>query len=221
MPGSPVTPDRDESKSVSTDFIRQVKARDPAGWQKLVLRFTTLIQAVCRDRRVQDNDIDDVCQDVFVAVDRHIGEFRPDLPKSTFTGWVRKIASNAIWNLHRRRRGASQAIGGSTALSAAGRIPAPDDRASESSLSAPCAATPCLAPSNRAASPHAAVVERVRNRVSEQSWEIMRRLIQDGANPNDVANELGLTVGAVWSVRSRVLRRLREELEKEQVSGAL
>jgi RNA polymerase sigma-70 factor (ECF subfamily) len=43
------------------------------------------------------------------------------------------------------------------------------------------------------------------------TWQAFRRLV-DGATPDAVAAELGLTVNAVCIAKSRVLRRLREEL---------
>ena len=40
--------------------------------------------------------------------------------------------------------------------------------------------------------------------------QAFRRLALDGASGAQVASELGMTIGAVYAARSRVLRRLRE-----------
>ena len=44
------------------------------------------------------------------------------------------------------------------------------------------------------------------------TWRAFRRQVVDGADAEAVAAELGLSVNAVCIAKSRVLRRLREEL---------
>jgi RNA polymerase sigma-70 factor (ECF subfamily) len=45
------------------------------------------------------------------------------------------------------------------------------------------------------------------------TWKACWQLIVDGRGAADVAAELRLTVAAVYAARSRVLRRLRSELQ--------
>jgi RNA polymerase sigma-70 factor (ECF subfamily) len=45
------------------------------------------------------------------------------------------------------------------------------------------------------------------------TWQAFSRLALDEAEPEKVAAELGLTVNAVFIAKSRVMRRLREEIE--------
>jgi RNA polymerase sigma-70 factor (ECF subfamily) len=58
----------------------------------------------------------------------------------------------------------------------------------------------------------AALMRRVQGDFSEPTWLAFRRQVLDGVPPAGVAAELGLTLNAVPLARSRVLRRLREEL---------
>jgi len=44
------------------------------------------------------------------------------------------------------------------------------------------------------------------------TWAAFRRQVIDGCPPADVAAELGLSLNAVVLAKSRVLKRLREEL---------
>jgi RNA polymerase sigma-70 factor (ECF subfamily) len=46
---------------------------------------------------------------------------------------------------------------------------------------------------------------------SPSTWQAFRRVVLDGARPDTVAAELGLSVNAVFIAKSRVLQRLREE----------
>lgn len=45
------------------------------------------------------------------------------------------------------------------------------------------------------------------------SLQAFRRLTLDGASGAEVAQELGLSVGAVYVAKSRILARLRQEAE--------
>ena len=44
------------------------------------------------------------------------------------------------------------------------------------------------------------------------TWQAFHAVVLDGARPADAAAQLGLTVNAVFIAKSRVLRRLRQEL---------
>jgi RNA polymerase sigma-70 factor (ECF subfamily) len=43
------------------------------------------------------------------------------------------------------------------------------------------------------------------------TWQAFRRVVVDNVEPEVVARELNLSINAVWSAKSRVLRRLRQE----------
>jgi RNA polymerase sigma-70 factor (ECF subfamily) len=45
------------------------------------------------------------------------------------------------------------------------------------------------------------------------TWQAFRRLVLDEAKPETVASELGLSINAVLIAKSRVLRRLRQEVQ--------
>ena len=55
-------------------------------------------------------------------------------------------------------------------------------------------------------------LEVARSEFEERTWNAFLRTAVDGARPADVAADLGMTVGAVYKAKSRVLRRLREQL---------
>jgi RNA polymerase sigma-70 factor (ECF subfamily) len=46
-----------------------------------------------------------------------------------------------------------------------------------------------------------------------QTWKAFWRVTVDGQRPADVADELGMTVGAVYTAKSKVLAHLRRELQ--------
>jgi DNA-directed RNA polymerase specialized sigma24 family protein len=61
-------------------------------------------------------------------------------------------------------------------------------------------------------------MRRVRGEVQEATWQAFWRTAVDGEEAQRVGDELGLSVGAVYIARTRVLARIREavrELEGE------
>ncbi len=55
-------------------------------------------------------------------------------------------------------------------------------------------------------------VELVRAEFEDQTWKAFWRVAVDGQTPAAVAEELSTTVPAVYKAKSRVLRRVRQEL---------
>jgi RNA polymerase sigma-70 factor (ECF subfamily) len=56
-------------------------------------------------------------------------------------------------------------------------------------------------------------MEALRREFQPTTWRAFRECAVCGRNAREVAAELGLSINAVYLARSRVLRRLREELE--------
>jgi RNA polymerase sigma-70 factor (ECF subfamily) len=56
--------------------------------------------------------------------------------------------------------------------------------------------------------------ERIRGEFREPTWQAFWRTSVDGIAARDVAQELQIEVGAVYTAKSRVLARLKEELRK-------
>src|SRR5437588_764624 len=62
----------------------------------------------------------------------------------------------------------------------------------------------------------ALAMDRVRGEFHEATWEAFRRTAVEGQSPKAVAAALHLSPGAVYVAKSRVLARLREEVQRLQ-----
>jgi hypothetical protein len=49
---------------------------------------------------------------------------------------------------------------------------------------------------------------------TSSTWQAFRRLVLDGVKPVLVAAEIGITVNAALLAKARVLRRLRQEIQR-------
>lgn len=58
------------------------------------------------------------------------------------------------------------------------------------------------------------VMKLVESDFRPETWTAFRQQTLDGRRPIDVAQELGLSLNAVIQAKSRVLKRLRQELER-------
>jgi RNA polymerase sigma-70 factor (ECF subfamily) len=184
--------------SVSSTLLERLKARRPEAWQRLVDLYGPLIYRWCRWSGVPAADAPDVVQEVFIAVATHITDFHRQQPGDSFSGWMRTITRNKVCDHFRRREWQPPAQGGTDAHAALLRI-----RQSQ----APGLENP---PGADAILPKA--LELVRAEFENRTWEAFWRAVIEGQSPAHVAEDLGMSVQAVYKAKSRVLRRLREEL---------
>lgn len=188
--------------STSSSLLERVRARDEQAWQRLVQLYAPLVLYWCRLAGLPREDRADVAQEVFRAVARHIGKFHRDCPGDSFRGWLHTVTRSKLADFAERRHHCPEAPGGSTAQAALLAIP--DAR------SAPSAEQSAIG--ERALMVHGAL-EVIQAEFEERTWRAFWRTAVDGLTSQAVADELGMTAVAVRMAKSRVLARLRAELE--------
>jgi RNA polymerase sigma-70 factor (ECF subfamily) len=146
---------------------------------------------------VAPEDAADIVQEVFTAVARSADTFQRRNPSDSFRAWLATIARNKIRDHFRRQRDAPAAKGGTAVQQQLQQLPEPDEPEEASQVESLL--------SHRA-------LELVRVEFEERTWQAFWRTGVDGEFPADVAEDLGMSVFAVYQAKSRVLRRLRREL---------
>jgi RNA polymerase sigma-70 factor, ECF subfamily len=188
--------------STSSSFLDRVKARDYEAWRRLASVYVSLVLWRCQCKGVErEEDRADVCQDVFCAVAANIDSFERDQTRGTFRGWLRTIADNKINDFFRRTKRQPPAEGGTDAHERFLAIPDGDgSRVSEASDEE-----------------DAIIVQKIRDLIrpefEDRTWQAFWRTVVDGDQSGVVADALGMKPGAVRQAKSRVLRRLRKELD--------
>jgi RNA polymerase sigma-70 factor (ECF subfamily) len=190
----------DES-SVSISLLHRLRAQDAPAWERLVSLYGSTVLAWCRQAGLSVEDAEDVHQEVFRAVARAIGDFRREQPGDSFRGWLWTVTRRKVIDHQRHRAGQAQAAGGSTAQERLAQLPAEADlsHADSAGLS-----------SETEALYHRAL-ELIRGEFTENTWRAFWAVTVDGQPAAEAASSLGLSVGAVYIAKSRVLARLREE----------
>jgi RNA polymerase sigma-70 factor (ECF subfamily) len=139
-----------------------------------------------------------VAQDVFAAVFRDLGSFRHDRPGDTFRGWLRVVTHNQVLLHFRRDDRHPVAQGGSKAWdrlqNVADPLPDPEEEQVEKNQL------------------YRRALEQVRAEFEENTWRAFWRTAIDERPPATLTEELGMRTAAIRQAKSRVLRRLKEEL---------
>ncbi len=182
-------------------LLERVKRCEAEGWHRLVSLYRPLVMWWCRHKGLPAQDAEDVAQEVFLTVNARVVEFRKGPQGGSFRGWLHRITDHKVGDYLRKQNKAPRAPGGSEAHDQLQQVP---DSSAGSSLADDGSERAILCR-------HA--MELVRDQFEAQTWEAAWRVVVEGQRPADVAADLGMSRGAIYTAKSRVLGRLREELE--------
>jgi RNA polymerase sigma factor (sigma-70 family) len=199
----------DESPLTRTSLL--VKIRDgtnQAAWQEFVKLYGPVVYGFARKRGMQDADAADLMQDVLRSVSSAIGRLDYDRNQGTFRGWLFTITRNKIFNFLAARRIRPQGSGDTTTNRLLDSHPDGSDGADAWELEY----------QRRLAS---LAMERVKHEFQKNTWQAFWLTAVEGEAAADVARQVGISPGAIYVAKSRVLARLKEEVEalREQEEG--
>jgi RNA polymerase sigma-70 factor (ECF subfamily) len=182
--------------------LRLRDPRDQAAWAEFVEIYEPLVYRLARNKGLQDADAQDLCQEVFRAVAAAIKRWDPDPAKGKFRAWLFRIARNLLVNFLASQRRQTRGSGNTSVQEMLEAHPASDAQAEAE----------FRAEFQRRAFRWAA--EQVKNEFSASTWQAFWRTGVENRPVATVAEELGLSPGAVYIARSRVLARLRDRVEQ-------
>ena len=189
-----------ETRSTLLAGIKSPENRE--AWEEFIAIYRPLIYRMARRRGLQDADAQDVAQDILMRVAAAIERYEPQ-PGVRFRYWLRRVASNAILtSLQRQPR--DLGAGGTDVQEILTQQP---DR--QPILEAELA-TEYL----REIYLRAAAV--VRTEVNPETWRSFDLTTLQGVSCEEAAVAIGKSVGTVYAARSRIIKRLREQLERMQ-----
>lgn len=189
-------------------LIRLRDSGDRRAWSEFVEIYGPLIYAYGRRRGLIDADASDLVQEVLRAVASASSRFAYDPGQGTFRGWLLTITRNELNRALRRGRGRVCGAGGTTHLAILAEQSGEEDddrwdREHRERLFAWAA-------------------DRARGGFRVSTWDAFWRTAVEGHPAEVVAKDLGMSAGAVYIARSRVLAKLREliaAVEEEDPPG--
>lgn len=170
------------------------QAQEPVSWGQFVRLYTPLLFYWARRLGLQDADASDLVQDVLTQLLQKLPKFDYDRDRS-FRNWLRTVLHNH-WRA-RQRRASPVPAGGSDALA---QVAAPEDSDN-------------LTEREYREYVVRRALELMQSDFAGNTWKACWEHIACGRPAAEVAQRLGMSVGAVYVAASRVLSRLREELK--------
>jgi RNA polymerase sigma-70 factor (ECF subfamily) len=182
--------------------------KDRAAWQEFVELYASLVYGFVRQRGLQDADAADLTQEVLLAVAQAMGRWQYDRAQGTFRGWLYGITRHKLARFLRRRGAQFVASGDSSARRRLDQQPNPGPTPEDAWEQEYRQQLFRLA------------AGRVRDDFAPTTWQAFWRTAVEGKNSATVAAELGLSVGAIYVARSRVLARLVEAVRDLEAEGS-
>jgi RNA polymerase sigma factor (sigma-70 family) len=180
-----------------------LRLRDPldqSAWETFLQIYQPLMIRLARSRGIQDADARDISQEVLMAVAGAIDRWETNPERGSFHGWLSRIIRNLVVNFLIRQ---SRHPRGSGDTDFKRWMDAqPDPRSEESAL--------FDREEERQRFRWAA--DRIRPEFQETTWNAFWQTAVEVRDAASVARELGVPVGVIYVSRSRVMKRLREQV---------
>ena len=182
-------------------LLTQARSGSHAAWTRMVELYQPLIYGWLRRHGVSHHDAEELSQDSLLAVARELPRFSHSGNVGAFRLWVYRITANRARAFWRAGRVRATATGDSRFRDIVEQF---EDPGSELSQAWEREHDRFLL---------LRLLETIQSDFTANSLTAFRRQVFDGATAEQVAAELGITVAAVYSARSRILQRLRREAE--------
>ncbi|MBL9138445.1 MAG: sigma-70 family RNA polymerase sigma factor [Verrucomicrobiales bacterium] len=180
-----------------------VAIRDPGNdhaWSEFIQLYTPLVFGHCRRRGLQEADAADVAQEVMRAVAQSIRRFEYDRIKGSFRSWLLTVTRSKLANFFARESRKPQVASDTQLTEWAADPPTPEEQGEWEQEY------------RQRLFDWAA--EIVQAEFQPSSWQAFWRTAVDHQPVAHVAADLGLTAGAVYIARSRIIARIREFLKE-------
>jgi RNA polymerase sigma factor (sigma-70 family) len=191
----------DDSPLTRASLLVQLRdgANDGA-WREFMKLYGPVVYGFARKRGLQDADAADLMQDVMRSVSAAIGRLDYDRNQGTFRGWLFTITRNKVFNFLSARRIRPQGSGDSTTNRLLNQEPDSNDGSDVWEMEY----------ERRLAG---VAMNRVKSEFQENTWQAFWLTAVEGVGAAAAAQQVGISTGAIYVAKSRVLARLKEEVE--------
>jgi RNA polymerase sigma-70 factor (ECF subfamily) len=185
-------------QSTRISLLSAASSGTEQAWNQLVELYRPLVFGWLLRHDVSHHDAEDLSQDVMAVVVRELPNFEHCGSTGAFRNWLRTITANRAKGFWRAGKIRPAASGRSSFLLMIEQL---ED---ENSLSSQLW--------NREHDAHVLrqLLIDIEPEFEPATFQAFRRQVYDRTPAEQVARELGISVGAVYSAKSRVLRRLRQ-----------
>ncbi|HQX52347.1 MAG TPA: sigma-70 family RNA polymerase sigma factor [Planctomycetaceae bacterium] len=185
--------------STSVNLLERL--REPqaeSAWQRFVELYAPLVFYWARQKGLNADDASDLLQDVLATLLTKLPEFQYD-PDRRFRGWLRTITVNRVTDMHRRNaiRSLQTELDSTAVLNRLTQADSND----------------LFIESEYRAVVINGALDLLRSEFQPVTWQACWLQIVEGQPASAVASQLNIPLNSVYLAKSRVLARLRQELE--------
>jgi RNA polymerase sigma-70 factor (ECF subfamily) len=180
-------------------LLLRAQTGEEDAWKVLLDLYRPLILGWLNRQGVPAGDQADLSQEVLLSMVKFLPGFQHSGQRGAFRSWLRTIVSRRTADYWRAIDAETQAQGGSGATAALQQLTDPDSELNRQwDEEHDRFVVHCL-------------LDRVEEEFEPITLQAFRRLALDGVSGEVAAQELGLSVAAVYVAKSRVLARMRQE----------
>lgn len=182
--------------TTSLSLLKRLRSSsDDQAWKRFVNLYAPLIFHWGKSQNLSDDDASELVQEVMQILVVKMREFQYN-PNKRFRGWLRTIAANKATDIHRRNNVRRTTHDQHSILSIT--------TADNVDLFAEAEYRTFLA--------HRAM-ELMKSEFDKTSWSACHQHLIEGKKADQIAANLGITINMVYLAKSRILARIREELD--------
>jgi len=175
-------------------IIRLRDQADQAAWWSFVETYEPFLHHQILRQGVPSSHVDDVAQQVLMAIAASVDGWSDDGREASFRRWVNRVARNVVIKFMTRGR-QQLAYGGSESVEFLSQQEQPADPALERQYE------------------HELIVwaaEKVRDEFAATSWQAFWETMIEQRSVAEVAEQIGVSPGSIYMSRSRIINRLRD-----------
>jgi RNA polymerase sigma-70 factor (ECF subfamily) len=185
--------------STCENLLTDARSGSGPAWERMVELYQPLVFGWLRRQGVGHHDAEELTQDVLSVVAQEMPQFEHNGRPGGFRRWLRQITVHRALGFFRAGKLRAAAVGGSEFRDQLAELGRDDSRLSHQW------------DREHDAQIVRQLLVRMASCFEEVTLSAFRHLVLDEMPAADVARQLGISVGAVYTAKSRVLRRLREE----------
>jgi RNA polymerase sigma-70 factor (ECF subfamily) len=189
-------------------ILRLPRTEDAEAWREFVAIYEPFVHRFARRHGFQEADARDLVQNVLLSVVNAVGRWQADPKRARFRTWLFTIARNQFLDQMAKKRRQPVRSGSSSVVDWLLQQPAPDDLAEQLAL-------------EHRQTVFRFAAARVRRSFKLTTWRAFWMTSVEQCPVEEAAESLGLTAGAVYIARARVLARLRDEVRQLEGDHAL
>ena len=169
-------------------------------WQEFIQLYGPVVYGFARKRGLQDADAADLMQDVMRSISAAISRLDYDRNQGTFRGWLFTITRNKVFNFLSARKGRPRGSGDTGTNQMLNSYPDENDGTDAWEMEY----------QRRLAS---LAMDRGKGEFQDNTWRAFWMTAVESLPVAEVSKQLGLSSGAIYVAKSRVLARLKEEVD--------